>query len=192
MKIQLPNDIKTIKAAVDTGHTVYQGNTAYEVRKDSLERYNIVCAHNDYCIGLHGLEGGRFEHKLNGSDFYIEIHDDDVESFVQSYQVTAIWSSNDTESDTPEKYHLTDDSELAEETQNTMRTECQAFLKTAAHLIWGDQWAMAGHDFWLTRCGHGAGFWDGDWPVHGDELTTLSTAAGNVDLYVGDDGLVYQ
>lgn len=23
--------------------------------------------------------------------------------------------------------------------------------------------AMAGHDFWLTRCGHAAGFWDEDW-----------------------------
>lgn len=23
--------------------------------------------------------------------------------------------------------------------------------------------ARAGHDFWLTRNGHGAGFWDGDW-----------------------------
>ena len=28
----------------------------------------------------------------------------------------------------------------------------------------------AGHDFWLTRNGHGAGFWDGDWiaPVAGE------------------------
>ena len=25
--------------------------------------------------------------------------------------------------------------------------------------------AMAGHDFWLTRNGHGAGFWVGDLPV---------------------------
>tara|TARA_R100001530_G_scaffold106025_1_gene74048 strand:- start:761 stop:1126 length:366 start_codon:yes stop_codon:yes gene_type:complete len=23
--------------------------------------------------------------------------------------------------------------------------------------------SQAGHDFWLTRQGHGAGFWDGDW-----------------------------
>ena len=43
--------------------------------------------------------------------------------------------------------------------------------------------AYAGHDFWLTRCGHGAGFWDGDWRE--PAATTLSEAAracGNVDL----------
>ncbi len=52
--------------------------------------------------------------------------------------------------------------------------------------------AMAAHDFWLTRCGHGAGFWDGDWPE--PAATVLDNAAkafGNVDLYVGDDGQIY-
>jgi len=34
--------------------------------------------------------------------------------------------------------------------------------------------AQAGHDFWLTRNGHGAGFWDGDWPETGDALTEAS------------------
>lgn len=49
--------------------------------------------------------------------------------------------------------------------------------------------AMAGHDFWLTRCGHGAGFWDGDWPEPAaTALTEASKAFRNVDLYVGDDG----
>lgn len=49
-----------------------------------------------------------------------------------------------------------------------------------------------GHDFWLTRCGHGAGFWDGDLPKDlGDRLTNASTLAGNVDPYIGDDGLIY-
>lgn len=51
------------------------------------------------------------------------------------------------------------------------------------------QAAMAGHDFWLTRCGHGAGFWDGDWPEpHAQALTDAAEAFGNVDLYLGDDG----
>lgn len=49
---------------------------------------------------------------------------------------------------------------------------------------------QAGHDLWLTRCGHGAGFWDRDKP-HGDELTALvghGTIFDNRDVYVGDDG----
>ncbi|OQM74930.1 hypothetical protein [Manganibacter manganicus] len=51
--------------------------------------------------------------------------------------------------------------------------------------------AMAGHDFWLTRCRHGAGFWDGDWPE--PAATILDNAAkafGNADLYIGDGGKV--
>ena len=49
----------------------------------------------------------------------------------------------------------------------------------------------AGHDFWLTRCGHGAGFWDGDWKEpHASALDALSKQFGNVDLYVGDDGKI--
>lgn len=59
----------------------------------------------------------------------------------------------------------------------------------------GARWnldAQAGHDFWLTRCGHGCGFWDGDWPEpFATQLTNASKAAGNIDLYVGDDGLIY-
>lgn len=50
---------------------------------------------------------------------------------------------------------------------------------------------QAGHDFWLTRNGHGAGFWDGDWPETGDKLTEACKAWPEVDLYVGDDGRIY-
>ncbi len=51
---------------------------------------------------------------------------------------------------------------------------------------------QAGHDFWLTRCGHGCGFWDGDWTEPAATiLTDASKAFGNVDLYVGDDGKIY-
>lgn len=52
--------------------------------------------------------------------------------------------------------------------------------------------ARAGHDFWLNRNGHGAGFWDGDWPEPAaSALDKAARAAGNVDIYVGDDGLIY-
>lgn len=51
---------------------------------------------------------------------------------------------------------------------------------------------QAGHDFWLTRNRHGSGFWDGDWPKRiGDELTRIAESFGEVDLYAGDDDLVY-
>lgn len=45
----------------------------------------------------------------------------------------------------------------------------------------------AGHDFWLTRNGHGCGFWDGDWTEQaGEKLTDLAKGFGEVDLYVSE------
>ncbi len=50
----------------------------------------------------------------------------------------------------------------------------------------------AGHDFWLTRNGHGAGFWDGDWPEPAaTRLTASSKKYGEFNLYLGDDGKIY-
>jgi len=51
-----------------------------------------------------------------------------------------------------------------------------------------------GHDLWLTRNGHGAGFWDRP-DLYGEDLaqrlTEYSKAAGSVDVYAGDDGELY-
>jgi hypothetical protein len=49
----------------------------------------------------------------------------------------------------------------------------------------------AGHDFWLTRNRHGAGFWDRGLPDGiGDELTRAAHPYGRVDTYCDDDGRI--
>ena len=119
------------------------------------------------------------------------------QSFIASYIEAALWSSHDDEG-----APLDDGAyELAPETHAIMEREAGAFYdahnsKFQYEYITrnsGDVDGSAGHDFWLTRCGHGAGFWDGDWkePI-ATELTDASKAAGNCDLYIGDDGLIYQ
>ena len=51
---------------------------------------------------------------------------------------------------------------------------------------------QAGHDFWLTRNGHGCGFWDGDWPeLIGEKLTEASKDFGSFDLYIGVGGRIH-
>lgn len=51
---------------------------------------------------------------------------------------------------------------------------CREFIeKAGSDAIIEHNYAQAGHDFWLTIAGHGCGFWDGDWPINGDELTEL-------------------
>lgn len=43
--------------------------------------------------------------------------------------------------------------------------------------------AQNGHDFWLTRNGHGAGFWDRGYPEEiGDKLTEAAHAFGEAYL----------
>jgi hypothetical protein len=59
----------------------------------------------------------------------------------------------------------------------------------------GEDPERSGHDFWLTRNRHGAGFWDrwfGDSPQAklGNLLSDAAHVYGSCDLYVGDDGKV--
>lgn len=49
----------------------------------------------------------------------------------------------------------------------------------------------AGVDFWLTRNGHGAGFWDRGLGKIGDVLTEAARAFGQCDMYQGDDEKLY-
>ena len=85
-------------------------------------------------------------------------------------------------------YTITD---LAPETLERMKADCASFQTQHWEDIQEDV-ERAGHDFWLTRNHHGAGFWDGDWPEDVDErLTAASHSCAEVNLYIGDDGRVY-
>lgn len=83
---------------------------------------------------------------------------------------------------------------LAPVTVKRIIADCEAFQLSAAcaAVAHDHDPSDAGHDFWLTRNGHGAGFWDGDWPEpEGSALDAEAKKFGSVDVYVGDDGLVY-
>jgi len=120
----------------------------------------------------------------------------DLDDFTQGYIVCALWSSTDESrddgGDPMDDNYGPDD--LAPCASAKMIADCQAFqMAQWDHLLVnGQDWSRAGHDFWLTRNGHGAGFWDGDWPEpQAATLTAASTAYGECNLYVGDDGLIY-
>lgn len=72
--------------------------------------------------------------------------------------------------------------------------DCRSFYYRASAYIdvAGGDYVQAGHDFWLSRNHHGAGFWDGDWPdPYGDILDTIAKSYGEVSVIKGDDGLAY-
>lgn len=129
----------------------------------------------------------------------------ELDTFTRAYIECALWVSFD-DGDAPldDSYSIDD---LAPETldriiadcakfQDRMRTVLDAVQETGQH---GNTYAMAGHDFWLTRNHHGAGFWDGDWDIKipeasgeaGKVLTNTAHAFGECYLYVGDDGQLY-
>lgn len=93
--------------------------------------------------------------------------------------------------------------QLSDELIHTMHQDCTEFqrrahpileLETTTHRL-QDRHSLqeqAAHDFWLTRNGHGVGFWDGDWSEPaGSRLDEIAKAFPSVDLYRGDDGRIY-
>ena len=125
------------------------------------------------------------------------------DAFFDAYVITALWSSNDESDESggePLDLNYGPD-DVAPATLERMRADCDRFYAANADALtcegvtYGpdfDQDGRAGHDFWLTRNGHGAGFWDGDWPE--PQATTLTDAArafSPVDLYIGDDGHIH-
>jgi hypothetical protein len=124
----------------------------------------------------------------------------DFDEFFDSYIETALWSTND-ESDEYGGNPLDDNygpEDFDDKDLKKLRDEAWEFFETH-QADFDNGWpkgvgayGQAGHDFWLTRNGHGAGFWDGDWrKPYDDQLTEASKTYGSVDIMVGDDGKLY-
>ena len=84
--------------------------------------------------------------------------------------------------------------ELSEDSANAMEGDAMQFWLRCRHLIEPSSIEQAGHDFWLTRNGHGSGFWDrpdGFYFGYQDFFTKQSELQGAVAVYLGDDGKAY-
>lgn len=117
------------------------------------------------------------------------VQSDGTEEMLGAYVVAALWLSHSEDGDHEFLSEHKDESDIDPATLDKMRSDCSAFLSANRDLI-GGEFSRAGHDFWLTRNHHGAGFWDGDWE-DGDALTDAAHIFGESDLYIGDDGKIY-
>ena len=128
---------------------------------------------------------------------------DDLDEFTRSY-IAAMLSTTTDESDESGGDPLDsnyDVENIAPATLKRIVADCKKFQEENADAIavgcsrGGGQWSdseLAGSDFYLTRVGAGAGFWDGDWPEdEGKRMTDTAHADGGVDLYIGDDGQIH-
>lgn len=111
---------------------------------------------------------------------------DGERKMIEAYIQAALWSSSDESrpdgGDPLDRNYTSGDFDVV--SLGKIREECRAFLR-ANHEHVGLRFEDAGHDFWLTRCGHGAGFWDGDWPEPAATiLTEASKEAGERSIVV--------
>lgn len=118
----------------------------------------------------------------------------DIEEMLQAYIEAALWSSTD-ESDEPLDKNYSED-DIAPSTLKKMKKDVETFANQFGDVIESlgadYDWSQAGHDLWLTRNGHGTGFWDRDLPkAEADTLSKGAKKMGSSDLYVGDDGKIY-
>ena len=112
-----------------------------------------------------------------------------ADCFISAYVECALWSSTDEEGEPLDSSYCTDD--LAFGARALMESDCEDFIESNSGLLADWNARQAGHDFWLTRNRHGAGFWDRGRGKNGDDLTAAAHAYGECDLYVGDDGVIY-
>jgi hypothetical protein len=122
-----------------------------------------------------------------------------LDNFTLAYIEAALWSTS-VDSEYAAEHDIASDmgldragftlDDIAPEALASIVEDCKAFRDTAGALL--DEWndGQAGHDLWLTRNGHGAGFWDRGLP-HGEELSDMARALGESYLYIGDDGQLY-
>ncbi len=123
---------------------------------------------------------------------------DSLDVFTRAYIECALWSSTDDEGNPLDAEHSIED--IAPEAMQSMIADCKSFQETMkedlreAYASEGYELSQAGHDFLLTRNGHGSGFWDRGLGETGEALTN---ACGwrmvfcEIDLYIGDEGKIY-
>lgn len=128
----------------------------------------------------------------------------EVDDFTGAYIECALWSSchfAPEDWEPPEDYEGPEDGDpldghfspedIAPDTLKGMIKDCADFQEAEAADLEGLDPSQSGHDFWLTRNGHGAGFWDRGLGDVGDRLTDAAHAYGSHDLYVGDDNKIH-
>lgn len=113
-----------------------------------------------------------------------------IETIVDQALVSWLWSETDHDGNPLDSDYGVED--VADCEREEWHSEIESFVIVAegAGLLAGLEDSQIGHDFTLTRNGHGAGFWDRGLGDVGDALTDLCKPFGEVSAYVGDDGKI--
>lgn len=110
-------------------------------------------------------------------------------TFVRAYEECALWASTNENGEPLDRTYDIDD--FSKDTNKRIQEDCTNFIN--------DNWtdlkelspSKCGHDFFLTRNRHGAGFWDRGLGKVGDRLTKASHPYGDFTLFPLLDGKIY-
>lgn len=120
-----------------------------------------------------------------------------LDDFTLAYIEAALWASNATDDATGEEYESLEQFDIDDIDAATLAVliaDCAKFqaenkLPAYGHREYSDA-EMAGHDFWLTRNGHGAGFWDRGLGEVGEQLSDAARNYGEFYLWL-DSGKIF-
>ena len=119
---------------------------------------------------------------------------DDLPAMLDAYVECALWSSHAIGEHGDYLGTMADEGispeDLTTGTVDEMRADCADFYDANADDLADMTPEQAGHDFWLTRNGHGAGFWDRGLGELGERLSDAARVYGGVDLMPLADGTV--
>ncbi len=194
----------------------YDEGGAYWGAPDNL--YHAQCAAHDAKFGSEGdieidfflRADSRAKAKADVRDMYpnATFKAPALTPFLEAYMTAALWSTThtidpinpDDEDAEGETRNLDDDFSILDihpDTVKEMAKDCAKFqTENRLHLLAaykreGYTESSAGHDFWLTRNGHGVGFWDRGLGVVGDTLTAAAKQFKECNLCIGDDNKIH-
>jgi hypothetical protein len=124
------------------------------------------------------------------------LSDDDLEPVVRAYLECALWSSHGDVDDDGNAEPLDANHDIRDvslQGWDEAREIIADFVarhpdSVSSYPLDPEQF---GHDLWLTRNGHGTGFWDRGLGTLGERLTEAAHSFGEAYPYVGDDGKLY-
>lgn len=121
----------------------------------------------------------------------------DINAVLKGYLAAALWSSSaEIEPFTDRSF---DDNgytifDIDGQSTSKAKQDCARFVTLAGDALDGVPSEFIGHEFWLSRNGHGSGFFDSDYVEDQetrDKLQQMAKSFGEKDMYLGDDGKIY-
>jgi hypothetical protein len=110
-----------------------------------------------------------------------------VNDILDNYLEAAFWTEEQQNPELQNKMVSDIDSASLQKTKNDIMQFLRTALQQAGEELKTYDSKSIGHNLWLSRNGHGAGFFDDN----NDKLQDIARNMKSSDLYIGDDGKVY-